>query len=107
MPGMKYIFEVTINPGWRIEDYVKVWQAESEIIQREPGARGTMLHRPVNQSDRLLAIATWESKALRDAALERLKNDPEIVKLRRRREPIVTFRLIGEFEDPEWIVPAS
>ena len=102
--GMKYIFEVTINPGWQIEDYVEIWIAESEIIQRQPGARGTKLHRAINQPDKLLAIAGWESKAARDAALERLRHDPRIVALRESRDSMVAFRLIGEFEDPAWIV---
>ena len=37
---MKYIFEVTIKPGYRAEDYAEAWVHASELIQRAPGARG-------------------------------------------------------------------
>ena len=101
---MKYVFEVKVNPGYRIEDYVQAWLAESEIIQREPGARGTKLHRCIGQPDRVVAIASWESKCLRDEALDRLKDDPEINAIRKSHAKMVTFHLIGELEDPEWTV---
>lgn len=101
---MKYIFEVTINPGCRMEDYVRAWKAESEIIQRQPGARGTRLHRLIGCDGKLLAIASWESKAMRDAAFDRLKDDDKINEIRKSHEHLVEFHLIGEFEDPDWIV---
>jgi heme-degrading monooxygenase HmoA len=101
---MKYIFEVTIKSGCRAEEYIEAWEAESEIIQRQPGARGTRLHRRIDQPDKFLAIATWESKELRDKALASLEANSEIMAIRQKHEPLVDFQLLGEFEDPEWEV---
>jgi heme-degrading monooxygenase HmoA len=101
---MKYVFEVTIKDGCSAEDYIAVWQAESAIIQKEPGARGTRLHRRIDQPNIFVAIATWESKEFRDAALSRLQGDAQINAIRRKHEHLVDFRLIGELEEPEYEV---
>ncbi len=101
---MKYIFEVTINPGFKAEDYAEIWEAESKIIQREPGACGTRLHRCIGMPSKLVAIASWQSKEMRDAAFKRLEEHDELIMLRARHEKVVTFHLIGEFEEPDWIV---
>ncbi|MEX0741488.1 MAG: antibiotic biosynthesis monooxygenase family protein, partial [Phycisphaeraceae bacterium] len=65
---MKFIFEVTVNPGYDPERYAAAWVEASRIIQQAPGAQGTYLHRDLNNPDRLLAIAHWESRAARDAS---------------------------------------
>src|SRR5262245_27322546 len=101
---MKYIFEVTINPGCSEPDYVDTWIEESQIIQREPGAMGTRLHRRIDEPGKLIAIASWESKQHRDAAMERLRDNPEVQAMRRRQQELVQFRLIGEVNEPEWQV---
>ncbi len=64
---MKYIFEVHIKPGHTAEEYADAWVRASEIIQRAPGARGTKLHRKLDDPNVLIAIASWDSKAQRDA----------------------------------------
>src|SRR5690606_41961422 len=64
---MKFIFEVRMKPGYTVEQYARAWVEASRIIQQAPGARGTYLHRKIGGPDTLLAIATWESKAHRDA----------------------------------------
>ncbi len=101
---MKYIFEVTIKPGRSIEEYAKTWTEESEIIQKEPGACGTRLHRVIGQENRLIAIASWESKEQRDAAIRKLESDEQFKALRAKHGGIVDFHLIGEIEEPEWVV---
>jgi heme-degrading monooxygenase HmoA len=98
---MKFLFEVHIKPGYAAEQYAGAWVRASEIIQRAPGARGTRLHRKIGDPNVLLAIAEWESKPERDATQGRLPEADEII---RAAAKYCDIRLIGEFEDPEWVV---
>lgn len=99
---MKFIFEVHLKPGYRAEDYADAWVRASEIIQRAPGARGTRLHRKIGDPNTLLAIASWESKAARDTAEGR--RDPTAAAIIQSAAPFVDIRLVGEFDEPEWVV---
>lgn len=101
---MKFIFEVTLKPGHTVEEYAAAWVRASEIIQRAPGARGTQLHRKINDPTTLLAIASWESKAARDAREDFLKPDAAMRKILDAHFELVDFKKIGEYEDPEWVV---
>jgi uncharacterized membrane protein YqiK len=99
---MKFIFEVRMKPGYTVEEYAEAWVRASEIIQQTPGAKGTYLHRKIGESNTLLAIATWESKAHRDA-----KDDRRNATVRAILEKHATnceITVIGEFEEPEWSV---
>ena len=99
---MYFLFEIHIKPGYTAEQYADAWVRASEIIQQAPGALGTRLHRKLNDPNVLLAIASWESKAKRDA-MEATpgENVREIIA---SQEPFVDIRVIGEFEEPEWEV---
>ena len=99
---MKYIFEVRIREGYTAEDYADAWVRASELIQKAPGARGTELHRSIDDPRKLIAIASWDSKADRDA-MESQPNE-EIRAIIRSAAPFCEIRTIGEFEDPEWVV---
>lgn len=99
---MHFIFEVRIKPGYTAEQYADAWMRASEIIQRAPGAQGTRLHRRIGSADTLLAIATWESKAARDAMEGAL---PEAVRdIIESQSSFVDVRVLGEFEAPDWTV---
>jgi heme-degrading monooxygenase HmoA len=100
--NMLFIFEVKIKPGYTAEQYADAWVEASELIQKAPGARGTRLHRKIGHPDMLLAIASWESKAARDA----MENDLPVAvrEIIEAETPFVEVRLIGEFEAPEWTV---
>lgn len=99
---MHFIFEVHLKPGYRAEQYADAWVRASEIIQQAPGARGTRLHRKIGDPTVLLAIASWESKAQRDA-MEAAT--PERVRaIIAEQAQFVEIRVIGEFDDPEWVV---
>ncbi len=99
---MKFIFEVHMKPGYKAEEYADIWVRASQLIQKAVGARGTFLHRKIGDPDVLLAIATWDSKAHRDArddqrnALVRAIIDEAADKC--------DIRVIGEFEEPDWTV---
>lgn len=99
---MKFIFEVTMKPGFTVEDYARGWLEASEIIQQSAGAKGTFLHRKIGQPNTVLAIAHWESKAHRDA-----KDDSRSEKVRAilaRHAEVVSVKVIGEYAEPEWQV---
>ncbi len=99
---MKFIFEVRVKPGYSVEEYADAWIRASEVIQQTPGARGTRLHRKIGEPDKLLAIASWESKAARDAKDDRRDELVKSILEKHARHCEVT--IIGEFEEPEWVV---
>ena len=104
---MHYIFQIRISdPNYTPEQYAEAWMRASRYIQQAPGARGTRLHRKIGEPDTLLAIATWESKAARDA----MEREPaeQIAAIIATQTPHVDITLIGEFEAPEWeVLPGS
>jgi hypothetical protein len=99
---MKFIFEIQVKPEYTVEQYAKAWIEASEIIQRAPGARGTRLHRKIGSPDTALAIASWQTKSDRDAMENR--HDPQARSILDSQAQYVEFRLIGEYEEPEWVV---
>lgn len=99
---MKFIFEVRIREGHTAEEYADAWVRASEIIQRAPGARGTRLHRRMDDPNVLIAIAEWDSKEQRDAMEG--QHNPEVAEIIRSASHVCDIRPIGEFEEPEWVV---
>lgn len=102
---MKFIFEVRIRPGHTAEQYADAWVRASAILQQAPGARGTRLHRKIGDPGTLIAIASWESKAARDAMESR--RDERVRALIEEAAQHAEIRVIGEFDDPEWVVEAG
>lgn len=105
---MHYIFEVHVKPGYTAAQYADAWVRASNIIQQAPGAKGTRLHRKIGDPTVLLAIATWESKAQRDAMEAGKPN--RLQEIISEQAQFIDVRVIGEFEEPDWIVepkPAS
>lgn len=99
---MKFIFEVTVQEGHTAEEYADAWVRASELIQQAPGARGTELHRKIGEPNKLIAIASWDSKTHRDAM--EADKDPRISEIIKTAAPFVEIRPLGEFDDPEWVV---
>lgn len=99
---MIFVFEVHVKPGHTAEAYADAWVRASEIIQQAPGARGTRLHRRIGDPSKLLAIASWDSKADRDA----MEADPsaQVRRIIAEQAEFVDVCVIGEFEDPDWVV---
>ena len=99
---MLFIFEVHIHPGYSAEQYADAWVRASQLIQQAPGARGTRLHRKIGDDNVLLAIASWESRAQRDAMDS---NQPRAVRdIIAEQAEFVDVKVIGEFDDPAWEV---
>ena len=99
---MIFVFEVHVHPGHSAEAYAEAWVRASEIIQQAPGARGTRLHRKIGDDHSLLAIASWDSKAARDAM--EASPSADVGRIIAQQAEFVDVRVIGEFEDPDWIV---
>lgn len=99
---MIFVFEVHIKPGHTAEQYADAWVRASEIIQQAPGARGTRLHRGIGSSSALLAIASWDSKTARDAM--EVNPGDTVKEIIASQAPFVDIRVVGEFDDPEWVV---
>ncbi len=99
---MKYLFEVHIREGHTAEEYADAWVRASEIIQQASGARGTALHRKMDDPNVLIAIAEWDSKADRDAM--EAQQDPRVAEIIRGASHLCDIRPIGEFDEPEWVV---
>ncbi len=99
---MIFVFEVQVHPGHNAEAYAEAWVRASEIIQQAPGARGTRLHRKIGDDRKLLAIASWDSKAARDAMEANPSED--VKRIIAEQAEFVDVRVIGEFEDPDWVV---
>ncbi len=99
---MHFIFEVHIAPGYSAEQYAEAWVRASRIIQRAGGARGTRLHRKVGDPSVLLAIATWDSVASREAMEASLAEEAR--RIIDEQAPFVEIRVLGQFEAPEWEV---
>ena len=98
---MIFVFEVRPRPGYAPERYADAWIRASEIIQRAPGARGTRLHQKIDDPRVLLAIASWDSKAARDAAEG--DRDPRVQAILDEQSDFVDIRVVGEFDDAAWI----
>jgi quinol monooxygenase YgiN len=99
---MKFIFEIRMKPGYTVEEYAEAWIRASEIIQQTPGARGTYLHRKIGDPNALLAIATWVSKAHRDAKDDR--RDKTVRAILEKHATNCEIKVVGEFDEPEWAV---
>ena len=99
---MKFIFEVRMKPGYTVDEYAEAWVRASRIIQQTPGARGTYLHRKIGDANTLLAIASWESKAHRDAKDDR--RDETVRAILDLHAKNCEISVIGEFDEPAWSV---
>lgn len=99
---MHFVFEVHVKPGHTAEQYADAWVRASEIIQGAPGARGTRLHRKIDDPNVLLAIASWTSKTDRDAM--EAAGDEHVRAIIDSQAEFVDVRMVGEFDDPDWVV---
>ncbi len=71
---IRIIFEHHPKKGQENE-FIKQWQKGSNIIQKQAGARGSKLFRKLDDPRTFYAIAEWESKEDRDAAIEKIKEE--------------------------------
>lgn len=66
------VFMISFPSENQLNLYVTFWKDVSRVIQREPGARGTRLHRVHGSEPAVLVIAEWESAETRIAAYQKM-----------------------------------
>lgn len=59
------------------KEFFDAWQKGSDEIQKYPGAAGTLFFKDHNDPSTTYAIATWESKEARDAAMAEIEKRPD------------------------------
>ncbi|MBI4414935.1 MAG: antibiotic biosynthesis monooxygenase [Candidatus Kerfeldbacteria bacterium] len=97
---MKFLFTIKLKPGATEQQYVDAWKKGSAIIQQSEGAQGTVLYRSLDGLGRFIAIATWESKAARDAAMKKLKEAALGVRqILNRHKEFGETTILGNFEE--------
>ena len=102
MQPYRFVFTVECESEEALEEYIEVWRKGSECIQREPGARGTRLHR-INPTT-VLAIAEWESLEARDAGIANAnKKYPE----NPPNEDFGTVTILGEGYQVAFVPPGQ
>lgn len=99
---MIFMFEVHIAPGYSAEQYALAWERASRIIQSSPGARGTRLHRKIGHPNVLLAIASWDSIAARNAMENSLAESAR--RIIDEQAAFVEIKVLGEYAAPDWEV---
>jgi hypothetical protein len=97
---MIYVFQVQLDLGTELRQYIAAWKRGSEVIQRSAGARGIRLYQKIGSQDKLLNIATWDSKISRDMAMEALRRaDAKTQALLHRHEDFGKVTFIGAFDE--------
>jgi len=105
---MKFIFEVRVKKGCVEQEYIDAWKKGSAIIQKCPGAKGTVLYRKIGEPGVLIAIAEWESKELRDVAMKKLdKETTETQAVLKRHKEYGETEVLGNFEEIEKVEPPT
>lgn len=105
----RYVFRVDFDSDKNRQEFIKHWEEGSALIQNLPGSRGTRLH-SMKDSSSVMAIAEWDSKDLRDAAMEELHNGKsELSKTwlaMPKNEDFGTVTLLGEIDEIGFVPPA-
>ena len=95
----RIIFEHCPKPDQEVQ-FIAQWQWGSDIIQTYPGARGSKLFRMNGNPGRIYAMAEWDSKEARAAAVERIRRertDADLV-LRGHEKYLESHVTLGEFD---------
>ena len=70
--AFRFVFEVAVRAGEE-ERFIQHWKNCSKHIQEYPGARGTRLHKKHGVGSTYVAIAEWDSKESRVAAMDDIR----------------------------------
>ncbi|MHB1865279.1 MAG: antibiotic biosynthesis monooxygenase family protein [Candidatus Saccharimonadales bacterium] len=108
--AFRFVFEIKVRPG-EDETFIEHWREGSKPIQEYPGAKGTRLHKKLGETSTYIAIAEWESKDARKAAMDEIH---EGVTERAKRvhewgnnEDFGEVTIIGELDEIDSALPPS
>jgi hypothetical protein len=104
----RYVFRVDFDDDSMREQFIEHWRKGSALIQKLPGSRGTKLH-SMHGSSSVMAIAEWDSKELRDAAMKELhQGNSEVSKqwlAMPKNEDFGKVMLLGEIDEIGFMPP--
>lgn len=63
----KFIWKIQLNPKFTEQEFIDFWRETSAILQNYKGAAGTVMHKVEGEHRTYMAIASWRTKADRDA----------------------------------------
>lgn len=104
---MKFIFKIKIKDGYSEQEYIEAWKKGSAIIQKSPGAKGTVLYRKFGEPETLMAIAEWESKELRDMAMNKLNQETDFQTILNKHKEFGETEVLGNFEEIARVEPSN
>ncbi len=74
----RLVFTISFPSDDALLKYAAYWSELSQIIQKEPGARGTRLHKIAGPTPTILVIAEWGSAEARMAAYRKMNAEVEV-----------------------------
>lgn len=107
--SFKFIFQVNVADN-KDEEFITHWHNGSIPIQEMPGAMGTRLHKKQGEDHAYIAIAEWESKEARTAAMHILnegidKERSERMKQWHDNDYFGTVTVLGEVDEISIVLP--
>ncbi|MEK7603187.1 MAG: hypothetical protein AAB459_03015 [Patescibacteria group bacterium] len=63
----KFIWKIQIDRKFTEQEFINFWRETSTILQKYKGAAGTIIHKVEGEERTYMAIASWQTKADRDA----------------------------------------
>ncbi len=108
--SFRFVFEIKVRLG-EDETFIENWREGSKPIQEYPGARGTRLHKKLGEDHTYIAIAEWESKELRQAAMAEI-NEGKTYRAKRVKEwgdneGFGEVIILGEIDEIDAVLPPS
>ncbi len=106
--SFRFIFETRVRPG-EDEAFIRNWHDFSVPIQKYPGARGTRLHTKRGEEHVYIAIAEWNSREAREAAMADIrKNESDLAQQAnagRQNEDYGEVTVLAEVDEIDIVMP--
>jgi heme-degrading monooxygenase HmoA len=108
--SFRYVFEIKVRPG-EDEAFIEHWREGSKPIQEYDGARGTRLHKKRGDEHTYIAIAEWESREKRQAAMQEIKAGETERAMRVKEwgnnEDFGEVTVLGEIDEIDTVLPLN
>lgn len=106
--SFRFVFEIKVLDG-QDDTFIEHWREGSKPIQEYDGARGTRLHKKLGEEHTYIAIAEWESREKRQAAIHEI-NVGETERAKRvkewgNNEDFGGVTILGEIDEIYAVIP--